>query len=65
MIKKTKKNMEKAIDILWNKGYDSYEAELMAEKAFENAKLNGRDVEYFLDMILPYEQWINEYEGAW
>ena len=63
MIKATANNIERATNMIMDKGYDSYEANQMALDVFEKVKAHSGnwDAEYFIDMILSYDEWIAEY----
>ena len=60
---KTLKNMEKATQMIADKGYDWETANDLAIKSFENVKANNfyHSVEYFIDKILSKA----EYERAY
>jgi hypothetical protein len=59
----TKKNIEKAIDLIMAKGYDYYVASDLAEKTFENVKgcRYYFTAEDFISKILSREEYESQY----
>jgi hypothetical protein len=59
----TKKNIDKAIDLIMAKGYDFYVAADLAEKVFENVKAcrHQFSAEAFISAILTAEEYKKEY----
>ena len=49
----TLKNMEKATEMIMEKGYDREEANEMAMNCFTMVNKNTCGVEFFIDMIVP------------
>lgn len=60
---KTLKNMEKATQMIADKGYDWETANDLAIKLFEDVKANNyyHSVEYFIDKIMSKAEYEKEY----
>ena len=52
MIRKTLKNMEKATQMIADKGYDWTEANDIAINCFEHSKYSGMSVEFYIAKII-------------
>lgn len=57
---KTLKNIEKAVLLIMEKGYDREEANSMAITCFDASKTNGMSVEWWIKRILSKEEWLRE-----
>jgi hypothetical protein len=63
MKRKTKGNINKAVDIIMAKGYDFIIANDIVLQCFENMNQsnNGMPLEWWLDKIIPAENYNREY----
>ena len=63
MKRKTKGNINKAVDIIMAKGYDFIIANDIVLQCFENMNQsnNGMPLEWWLDKIIPAENYNSEY----
>lgn len=57
---KTPKNVEKAILLIMEKGYDREEAIDMAIRCFDNSKTNRMSVEWWINRIISKKEWLRE-----
>jgi len=64
MVKRTYNNVLKASRIIRKKGYDKQTSFKLALQCFDNMEQNNNifPVEHYIDKIIPYEQWKEEYD---
>lgn len=65
MKRRTKGNINKAVDIIMAKGYDCIIANDIVMQCFDNLEQsdNGMSLEWWLDKIIPAAEYESEYEG--
>lgn len=61
MKRRTYNNVCKAIKMIVNKGYTEEESKELALKCFDNVENSGMSIEFYIDKIIPKEEYKREY----